>query len=1412
MFRDAEIKELTWRKSYRVWEANRKMLFFPENWLEPELRQDKSEIFKSIEEKLLQIDINEDTANDIFNEYVDKLDEISNLEILCAYNTGYYDWSTYNIHLLGRTKGSTGKYYYRQLKNNNNSFTWTPWEEVANGIKADAAGLCEFRGNLYMFWPEIYTVTQLEKGKEYAYTFRETDDNESVDTTREYTAVRLAWSVYKNGKWGKAVFSNDYMVEPLNKGGLKNFILNIMRNGDTNVEIQVLFGAPKTNNFPYTKLLSRGRFIFNGNELVFKYRYDLNNGDIGTSDTNRINAMFGDHKIENNKMLCKWKDNHSFFTLYYYKEQFTSPITYDILYTENRGNIGLFKENLAIKNADYTITSSLMNVAISSWLMKPSNAVYLFKHLVLEQSRVAKSFLGIPYPSIKIVDVNNLDQNINSLKYRFVKLYHPYINEIRTTLKLGYRSIFDIAFQDSSNKSLQIEGKSFGDYYGADSIVVSPVKEALVFTNDDDKDLFYSSNDATKLKVKDAYSSYNWELFYHIPVLIANNLSNNMQFEEAQKWYHLIFDPTTGSSEPAPKRYWRIKAFRELFNSSGQLTAASNIQDIIHDINERRSAYADIVDRWEESPFNPHLIAQYRPVAYMQYVVVKYINNLINWADMLFTRDSREDINQASLLYILAAEMLGARPQKIEGTLSEPKSYKQLQSDGPDLISNVFETITGLVAVMTSGTYSSNSINFGSATYRVSYFAVPHNDNMEQYWDTVADRLFKIRHSMNIKGVYRELAITSPPIDPGMLAAALAGGADLSSAINTLSAPMPLYRFTYMLQKALEFTNDVKSLGNTMLSVLEKKDAEDMAVLRATHEKALLNAMTFIREKAVEEAQENIAALEQTRAITEARMQEYRSREEISRQENTAMIMNKTALAARDKAAMFNTLSSIIAAIPQFRASMPPAATFGGVHLVNIFNAIALNMTHISDIIQTEAREVDTKASYARRYQDWQFQAAQAEMELPQIDSQIETAKIRLLMAESELENHKLQVAQKTEEFDFIKTKFTNVQLYNWMKGQIANIYQQAYQMAHKLAIAAEKAYIFEKQKSGYDSFIKFGYWDNLKQGLMSGELLYNDLRRLELEYIENNEREPELSKDIPLSMISPDALLRLKAEGRCDFDIPEMLYDIDYPGHYMRRIKAVSISIPAVTGPYSGISCKLSLLSNRFRNTASVGNSYAYSGINDSRFIHNIIGIQSISTSTGNNDSGMFEFNFNDERYLPFEGAGATGKWQIELPDVIRKFDYETISDVILHVKYTAKDAGGLLKTAANDNIIENINKFMDEIAEEGSELQIIHSMKTEFPDEYYELEKGNSVSLKIEKKHLPFIFTNYADRQEGKSLKIFSVKCVSPDLGITAIASFDDGEVLDNSGIVIDIAPGSLNFEDGKDSYLALSYKVVG
>lgn len=127
-----------------------------------------------------------------------------------------------------------------------------------------------------------------------------------------------------------------------------------------------------------------------------------------------------------------------------------------------------------------------------------------------------------------------------------------------------------------------------------------------------------------------------------------------------------------------------------------------------------------------------------------------------------------------------------------------------------------------------------------------------------------------------------------------------------------------------------------------------------------------------------------------------------------------------------------------------------------------------------------------------------------------------------------------------------------------------------------------------------------------------------------------------------------------------------------------MRRIKSVAVSIPCITGPYSGVNCTLMLDSSTVRKSSGLkDDKYLPVDENDGRFLRYTQPKQSIVTGGASGDSGRFETNLRDERYLPFEGAGAIGTWTLQLPKDYRGFDYATISDVVMRIRQNLNDDG---------------------------------------------------------------------------------------------------------------------------------------
>jgi receptor-binding and translocation channel-forming TcA subunit of Tc toxin len=102
----------------------------------------------------------------------------------------------------------------------------------------------------------------------------------------------------------------------------------------------------------------------------------------------------------------------------------------------------------------------------------------------------------------------------------------------------------------------------------------------------------------------------------------------------------------------------------------------------------------------------------------------------------------------------------------------------------------------------------------------------------------------------------------------------------------------------------------------------------------------------------------------------------------------------------------------------------------------------------------------------------------------------------------------------------------------------------------------------------------------------------------------------------------------------------------------------------------------------------------------------------------SGQNDSGMFETYLRDERFLPFEGAGAESTWRLELPKDYPAFDFATISDVVLHLRYTARR--GVDPTA--------VKAALDALLQAASSpnLALVFSLRHDFPDEWHRFVNG--------------------------------------------------------------------------------------
>ncbi|MBI1926539.1 hypothetical protein HYR99_20135 [Candidatus Poribacteria bacterium] len=1480
--------EWEWRKNYRVWEANRKVFLYPENYIDPTLRDNKTEIFKELEEELLQEKITKESAETSYKKYLAQFAELTKLRYAGAYYHSIpFDPSLSEnksvYYLFARTNVQPYQYYYRTYNHDKN--VWDNWKKIELAIEANEISAVVHKGKLYIYWTEVQSK-EISKVKDGA-----------SETKGVIFKVFVKYSfLNENNKWSSP----------------QRLYVGYTHSAEDKIYHRVQGSYPSNEDERDRK---HDHVFEQFERSVFRKPYALMNDDIRTPM--KLCYIWSQNQgVQDVRYTTDHYHSWAPLTLFgiTFKLWITVPSTVFVI-TNNQFNVsksviyhwrlgdneGNLAGNLTLLNASSCVFSATIDWGITTlsinWAI-PVNSQTLPIDISASSYDVSLSRNEIINDSmgLDIKAQNNNYKNINNaltfLRQEYDVAIFPETKDFVHYVEDGtsnFTNVRRILNQFASGDGLLYPGANVPVVML--TTVLTDELSDMLFAKGLEEFLSLQTQQLTdsygrQFSFRGAYGEYYWEMFFHIPFLIANHLNANQKFKEAKWWYERIFNPTAEESPADTKpsdHNWQFREFRGL--------DIQKLKDILID--------GAAIEAYKKDPFDPHAIAQLRWNAYQKSIVMKYIDNLIDWGDHLFAQDTRESIHEAEMLYQLASDILGKHPVKmgecetvdenamtyekigpqidtqtgkgsefliilenvywitekeyestakpiatsktlaaILGNADKTKAPKSLTAIADaatttklsDMISKLVASgtidtaamtgmtnkavavgttdntamagmtnkavavgtantaaMTGMtgkaVAAGTSDTTAMIGVAKGSNApmdYQVrSYaenikvkdqaiggkavwldsdgrykdqlkekpskrypglelvkqtamaFCVLANTDLLQYWARVEDRLFKIRHCMNISGVRRSLALFQPPIDPMLLVRARAAGLSLEdiTALLAAAAKTPNYRFTYLVEKAKQFTQTVQSFGSALLSALEKKDVEELTLLRSVHERNILRITTDIKKKQLQEAQYQYQAMEETLANVQNRIDYYKGLigDGLTGWEVTQQISTHTATSLEVAAGIQKLVGGILFLIPQLGS--PFAMKYGGSELGNSAQAIAEMLRSGAAIAHSIAASAGLEATFQRREQEWNQQLKLAEQEYTQVEKQVLAAEVRSLIAEKDLEVHEKNIEHANELDAFYKNKFTNLGLYNYLASTLNRLYREAYNVAYDMAKMAERAYQFEQDDSAF--FIANDNWQFDRAGLLAGERLMLQLQKMEQAYIENNVRTPEITQSFSLALLDPSELVKLRQTGSCDIKIPEIAFEMVYPGQYKRLIKSVRLTIPCVVGPYTNVSAKLTLRKGEVEKADQAALEELLVGKNTS-----------ISTSSANNDAGMFEFNFRDERYLPFEGSGAISEWRLELPSKIRSFNYDTISDVILHISYTARDGN---RETAENNLATAITSYA-----QNNGLFRLFSLKREFPNSFHRLLNPvagatQTTEFSVEKSHFPYLFLDF-------------------------------------------------------------------
>ena len=1327
-----------WRKTFALWEANRKVFLYPEDFLEPELRDDKTPFFRRLESDLRQAELSDALIEKAYLTYLRSLDEVAKMDVVGV----FHEETPANeqlpardrLHVYARTKGGLpGRLFYRQRVDRS---YWTAWEHVDIDVVGSSFVPLVWHGRHYLFMLELsdyvpspqlhpdqlrsdllsqarlfysqkegdswsnplgtepVTVTQVripEHGYVFARPYLQDGDATMVVATMSPTA----WTA---PQLGVSPLLEQHSTVSL---GACRGVLDRMHALDgtlplfhptTDADVEAFgvsyhhgrLGWPNQGRWtrtyddsdtpdpePLALPVGAGTYNLIDEEVAWRVAFDTTNWLLSKSSTTDVlqtvprTAFFvevGDEAVPT-----------LFVTLA------SDPSADPNDYIEQQAQLGPVDQQALGQ------TSAALSVKMSAAPKRSQKLSNVAKQGLVSDVVAPLSpfnFFAVEPTPLHIFDVQVFE--------------HPYVCEIRELFhKRGLSAVLEYRARPGTPLQ-ELSDDAFGPYTPTSFVEDPPAKDI-------------------DFRFGGAYAQYNWELFFHVPMLISHRLRVEGKYRQALRWLEAIFDP--GRLDPGTdlKEAWGVRPFRDLVARTqleAELKSPANPTTVLGkwlygalggDPDSVSLDFEAQLRALEQDPFNPHLLARMRPVAYQRATLRQYVEILLDWGDKLFRRDTMESLVEAQQLYVFAHQILGPGKETIEVEQAETtETYLTAEAQGFDVLGNVdTEALVAIEDVPLGGPPTDKL-----PVLPTLLFCVPQSTKNDELREKVQDRLFKIRHCMNIEGIVRELPLFQPPVDPALIVRARAAGLDFDAILDALYAPKPLHRYRILHDRAVEFASAVAGLGQTLLGALERRDTETLTLLRSSQEIDLLERIEQTRKQQVDEAAAAVEALSLSLAVATHRRDHFvtlLAEQEPSDPSTLRLEEEEQAVAFLDRAKeatvrawdKHNLAANVwTAPVANFgtNGGIPSVAAFmsyGSQNIASEASARAGAASSSAGIHQTRSSIASTRASYLRREHEWKFQRDAAERDMAQITQQRVAAMLRHDIAKSELASHQKQLAQAKQVEAFHEDKFTSEELHDWMVSRVGETYHDAFQLALRMAKQAQSAFQFERA-APEQFFLSPQHWEGSRRGLLAGERLLLDLRRMEEAYLESDVRERELVKHVSLAERFPEQLLRLKdgganpSGGVAELTLDEALFDEDYPGQYLRRIRSVRITMPAVTGPHTSVNATLAMTQNKIRKSTSVGKDYAEVAGTDPRFLYDFAKIQSIATSTGIEDPGVFELRFDDRRLMPFEGAGAVGSWRLEMEQALNRFDLHSLSDVVLHIEYTARSGAALLEQAA--------------------------------------------------------------------------------------------------------------------------------
>lgn len=799
----------------------------------------------------------------------------------------------------------------------------------------------------------------------------------------------------------------------------------------------------------------------------------------------------------------------------------------------------------------------------------------------------------------------------------------------------------------------------------------------------------YGNNKKETLDLFGANSRYLWELFFYLPYLVANRFSQNRLYPQARQWLHYIFSPYDGhrlsvkdGSELLPPPYWNCRVLTQ--------------PDLKYQNND--NALPD-----------PFAISEDAPSHYRKSVYLMYADTLISEADLYYRQLSRDSITRAWGLYHQAQGMLGRIPKERSLPKWQPCTVRELLDNKTDVVQeNTFSELFSAIYPENIPKQLSGFFWYGSLGN--ARFRLPVQSSLLDRQSVLDQRLFNLRHYLDIEGNMMQLPLYAAAFDPFDLLRSRLGGTSELTYLQSGSLSIPSYGFRVMLEKAKEQAAALITLGDKRLSYYEQKEryhTENMQLKDATE---LAQANAGIQSLLLDQQKSVLSGLKASKAMAEKKQNYYNglAEEGTSTKECQARNLLLTSSVFQGVISGAAVAAGIAAAVPRIFGVAQDTGDHGVRALLGVGGIAAFG----ADMMRGSAEYMQLDEQYRRRQEEWRFSAEQAKSEVTVLNAQIKAQEVAVKAAESSV-NYTNSIHDKAKAlYDyFSQTRQVNESLYEKMANIIGLLHDQLCSLVRTFCALTEASWRYETDDYKRQTFIPADLWSNDNLGVLVGVKLQKALLEMEMAYTQQNTRRLNITKTISLKSLVSNKQVKtdetplttwdevkaaLKGAKKLSFDFTHQFFDTDFPGHYARKIHSLSVTFPTLLPPYQNMRVLLEQTSNTLLvspDIEAVKSLYTQAEQAGSEsIVRNLRINQKIILSRGNDDSGEFpEDGFTGGQYHSFEHTGAVSHWLLSVsrpqnsPELI-----DNLNDIIIKLNYTAKSGDETFETAVN-TLLEN-------------------------------------------------------------------------------------------------------------------------